>query len=172
MPLIRDFYTWKLVKEKNFMGFKKDLFEIKLLFCKKVHTNSILVCFCSILYYKDLAVHIKRFIREKNLLKAKSMIDHHEKYYFMKNFSGKLTQIVVKSDLDQVNLDEASSSERPPKKTYKKCIVNKWHVFVKLSMNKELIQYRHHNIRSRKATSVENESQFKRILNLSMTILD
>jgi hypothetical protein len=140
-----------------------------------VHTNSILVCFCSILYYKDLAVHIKRFILERNLLKAKAMIDHQEKYYFMRNFSGKLTNIVVKPDLDQVKVDETRSSdanERPHQKTYKKCIVNKWHVFVKLSMNKELIQYKHHNIRSRKATSVETDSLFKRILNLTMTILD
>ena len=54
----------------------------------------------------------------------------------------------------------------------KKCIVNKWHVFVKLSMNKELIQFRHHNIKSRKAASVETESPFRRILNLAFTILD
>ena len=137
-----------------------------------MHTNSILVCFCSILYYKDLAVHIKRFVLERNQLKARASVDHKEKYYFMRNFSGKLTNIPVKPDLDQVREDEASSREGVDQKTYKKCIVNKWHVFVKLSMNKELIQFRHHNIKSRKATSVETESLFKRIVNLTMTILD
>jgi hypothetical protein len=137
-----------------------------------VHTNSILVCFCSILYYKDLAVHIKRFVLERSQLKARALIDNHEKHYFMRNFSGKLTQIPLKPDLGQVKEDEASSSVGMHQKTYKKCIVNKWHVFVKLSMNKELIQFRHHNIKSRKAASVETESLFKRIANLAMTILD
>ncbi len=137
-----------------------------------MHTNSILVCFCSILYYKDLAVHIKRFVLERSQLKARALIDHHEKYYFMRNFSGKLTQIPVKPDLGQVKEDEAStSSEGMHQKTYKKSIVNKWHVFVKLSMNKGLIQFRHHNIKSRKAASVETESLFKRIVNLAFTIL-
>ena len=117
-------------------------------------------------------MHIKRFVLERNQLKARASVDHKEKYYFMRNFSGKLTNIPVKPDLDQVREDEASSREGLDQKTYKKCIVNKWHVFVKLSMNKELIQYRHHNIKRRKATSVETESLLKRIVNFAMTILD
>ena len=111
-----------------------------------MHTNPILVTFCSILYYKDLGIHIKLYKIEKKLLRADSV----ENFFFMKKFSGKLPNETHK------NQDENSTT-----KTYKKHIINRWHVLVKLSLNKELIQFRRHNLR--REINYEDVSLFKQI---------
>jgi hypothetical protein len=110
-----------------------------------VHTNPILVSFCSILYYKDLGVHIKLYKKEKNLLK----VDSVERFFFMKKFSGKLSNETQKNQ------------ENKTTKIYKKHIINRWHVLVKLSLNKELIQFRRHNLR--REINYEHLSTFKQI---------
>ena len=110
-----------------------------------MHTNPILVTFCSILYYKDLGVHIKLYKIERNLLR----VDSVEKFFFMKTFSGKLPNETHKNQ------------ENKTTKTYKKHIVNRWHVLVKLSLNKELIQFRRHNLR--REINYEDVSIYKQI---------
>ena len=82
--------------------------------------------------------------------------DMDEKYFFMRKFTGKLSMQLRNGDSFK-----QTASHLLQLKTYKKRIVNKWHVFVKLSMNKELIQFRHHNIR--KKIDPENRSIFAQI---------
>ncbi len=102
-----------------------------------MHTNSILICFCSILYYKDLAEHIRRYRIEKSYILSKNYpiaFNFEQVSFFIKEFTGKL------SDDNKIIKEEDT-------KIYNKKILNKWHLFVRLSLNQELIQYRSHNIK-------------------------
>jgi len=109
-----------------------------------VHTNPILICFCSILYYRDLGEHIRRYRIEKQIVKAKETNNlDDEVYYLIKKFGGKLV-------INDSFLKEKSSDDRIlRKKIYNQLIVNRWHVLLRLSLNKELIPYRQHNIRKK-----------------------
>ena len=126
----------------------------------KVHTNPILICFCSILYYRDLAEHIRRYKMEKEVVKSmqkvKNSSNDDEIYLFLKKFGGKLNKEISKefSDGNTKTIKENT-------KTYRKTIVNRWHVLYRLSLNKELIPYRGHNIK--KKLKKESLSIFTRI---------
>jgi len=117
-----------------------------------VHTNPILICFCSILYYQDLAEHIRRYRMEKKIIKAIEKNNLNEEiHYSLKKFSGKL-------------LNEPEKSDEGPilkKKIYKQLVLNRWHVLLRLTLNKELIVYRRHNIR--KKTKIYPISIFARV---------
>ena len=114
-----------------------------------MHTNPILICFCSILYYRDLAVHIERYKIEKKIIMAMNKtktISDEDIYFFLKKFGGrfaKYQETVGETPADSAQIELSS------KKHYKKYIVNKWHVMLRLTLNQELIQYRRHNIRKK-----------------------
>ena len=117
----------------------------------KVHTNPILICFCSILYYRDLAEHIHRFKNEKKILAISMMnkeninqntLDEAEIYFFINKLGGQHAK-------DSLNRSEPEFSSSRTKKQYKKYLVNKWHVMLRLTRNKELIQYRRHHIKEK-----------------------
>jgi hypothetical protein len=56
-----------------------------------VHTNPILICFCSILYYRELAEQIRRYRIEKEIVKRMdSTSSDGEIYFSLKEFTGKL----------------------------------------------------------------------------------
>ena len=112
-----------------------------------MHTNPILICFCSILYYRNLAEHIRRYKIEKELVKALETKNANKEIYFkLKTFSG----------YPLLN-DPSSNEEKWTTKTcYSQHVKNRWHLIIRLSLNKELIQYRRHNLN----TKNENESLF------------
>jgi len=104
-----------------------------------VHTNSILICFCSILYYRDLAEHIRRYKIEKEIVKALDAKNSPNKmlHYALRKFRGKLT--------NETFLKEKYAQ----KKTYNHLVLNRWHIMLRLHLNKELIQYRRHNLKTK-----------------------
>lgn len=98
-----------------------------------MHTNPILISFCSILYYKNLRNHIEKYKLERKLILSR--INISDEYDFrIKKFIGKLVPTGV-------------SDSKILKKKYNKHIVNKWHVIFMLHSNKSLIKYRAHNIK-------------------------
>ena len=129
-----------------------------------MHTNPILICFCSILYYKDLAEHVKNHNKEKKYLIAITKhTDGNEsdkkKYYFMKKFGNKMAR---QQDLNETeDMNKTNDTQMSKKKVYNKTIVNKWHLLIRLNLNKELIQFRKNNIR--KKTKKKSESMLKKI---------
>ena len=122
-----------------------------------MHTNPILICFCSILYYRDLAEHIKNFNKEKKRLMANTRQDK-ENVYFLKKFGNKMARRVTLDTIEKQNTNENMSLKN---KIYNKTYVNKWHLLIRLCLNKELIQFRKHNIK-RKAKK-ESESMFTKL---------
>jgi putative lipase involved disintegration of autophagic bodies len=80
-----------------------------------MHTNPVIISFCSILYYARL--------REYMRLKHNRIISK---------------EIVKRSEL-------LFGKER---KIYKKNVVNRWLLYWRLSVNKELIQYRKQNVKA------------------------
>ena len=79
----------------------------------------------------------------------------------------------------KVNKEKEAAEKKtrqPKKRVHKMCIVNRWHLFLRLSMNKELINYRKQSIEKEKIKkefkikSFNNKlvfdfSKFKKILN-------
>ena len=128
----------------------------------KVHTNPILLCFISILYYKNLDEHIQMYRFEKyhmnneidddeflNLKKFKGRLAHH---HHSIGFKGTIADddVIKKSAKSLPNShkhDEMLTELKENKKVTNKMIVNRWHVFLILSQNMALIQYRKHNIK-------------------------
>jgi hypothetical protein len=114
-----------------------------------VHTNPILICFCSILYYRELAEQIRRYRIEKEIVKRMdSTSSDGEIYFSLKEFTGKLRNEPLKG--------RSSTNDQLKIKVYKKHILNRWHLFVRLTLNKELIAYRGHNLK--KIEIIEHES--------------
>ena len=97
-----------------------------------MHTNPILLSFCSLLYYRNLQDHIRNYIIEKKSVEDKFNLSD-EFIFRIDKFTGRV---------------EISAIERETKtrKNYKKNVVNKWHVMLMLQRNKTLIKYRAHNI--------------------------
>ena len=88
-----------------------------------MHSNPVLITFCSVLYYHDL---------NEQIYKRK-----HEK---LENMSINVKQ--YKENRTKYSMINLSST----KKTYKRVPYNKWHLYLRLWLNKELIQYRKHNL--------------------------
>ena len=105
-----------------------------------MHTNPILITFCSILYYKNLRNHIDNFKLERQFIKNNYNYNQNEFSLRVKKFDGKSS--LIKSNND--NNDQSSF-----KKKYNQFIVNKWHVLIFIHNNKSLIRYRAHNIRKK-----------------------
>lgn len=107
------------------------------------HTNPVLICFCSILYYRDLSEHLRRYRNEKRRILETEEIDYRM-IFKLKKFNGYL----------------------PPdtnrKQIYSKKNLNKWHLLLRLSLNKELIDYRGTQIALKKALH-----QWKRVATIT-----
>ena len=100
-----------------------------------MHTNPVLNTFLSLLYYKSLSEHIRRYKIEKIIFGDEEDEDHFLK---VKKFRGKLSLIGP--------ADPNIMSKVFTAKLYKKRIVNKWHLLFFLSRNPRLIYYRKHFI--------------------------
>ena len=102
-----------------------------------MHTNPILITFCSILYYKNLRNHIDNYKIEREFITDNYNFDKNKYSLRVKKFDGKSSSI-ISNTINQSN-----------KKQYNKYIVNKWHVLVFIHNNKSLLRYRAHNIRNK-----------------------
>ena len=128
---------------------------ISIVFKLKVHTNPILLCFISILYYKHLDEHIYMYRLEKCHMMDKL---ENDEYISLKKFNGRL----------------ASIDQQRNEKNYNKTIVNRWNVALTLHYNKCLIKYRKHNIKQTKENfkvlscfqSVRNKSNLNECVTL------
>ena len=97
-----------------------------------MHTNPVLLSFCSLLYYKNLQIQIKNYKKERRNIEEK--INMNNKFSFrIKKFTGRV-------------LDSAAENEALLKRKYKKNILNKWHLLLMLHRNKSLIKYRSSNL--------------------------
>jgi hypothetical protein len=96
-----------------------------------MHTNPVLNTFLSLLYYKSLSEHLRRYKIEKVLFGDE---EDEDNYLKIKKFRGKLSAI---GPSDPNIISKVFTS-----KLYKKRIVNKWHLLVFLSKNPSLIKYR------------------------------
>ena len=119
----------------------------------QVHTNPIILTFCSILYYKDLDEHVhryktervfaERFIGEDELIKMTPFTGRVADKFFLgdKSRPGSGSKPVSLATATDLHLNML-----PAIKKYKKSVLNKWHVIVMLNRNKALIRYRKHHL--------------------------
>ena len=102
-----------------------------------MHTNPIIICFCSVLYYKHLAEHIRRYkIQKRDLNLDENESD--ELFVKLTKFNGRLS---ISEAAEQIPLSNMYMS-LDNKRIYNKKIVNRWHLFLRLNLNKELMVYR------------------------------
>lgn len=110
-----------------------------------MHTNPVLLSFCSLLYYKNLRKHISAYKLERK--KVEKTVNLNDEFQFrIKKFTGRIDQITETTEEATSSFPEYSSNN----KTYRKRVVNKWHVMLMLQMNKSLIKYRKHNLIKKK----------------------
>lgn len=81
-----------------------------------------MICFCSILYYKNLSNHISHFKIEKRRIQTNLTRD---KVCRIADFTGR-----------------AINDRLANKKIYNTKILNKWHLLIMLDRNKSIIRYR------------------------------
>ena len=120
MPRIAyGFFGRLLEKEDNayrtYMGY---------LYIEAAHTNPIMVTFCSLLTYHGLSEHVRNIVLKR--------IDVNVKFHRSSNFLNQVTN----------DLQPNHVLGRKRRKTYKKYIVNRWHVFLFLTKNPVLLMYR------------------------------
>ena len=65
-----------------------------------------------------------------------------EIYYMIRKFGG--------TSIRETILMKKSSQSKQINKKYNQLVVNRWHVLIRLNINKELIPYRRHNIKKKK----------------------
>jgi hypothetical protein len=87
-----------------------------------VHSNPVLITFCSILYYDEL----------------------NEKIY--KQRLKKIEFINLNNQNEIVLIENNMLSLSYTKNLQKRVSFNRWHLYLRLWLNKELIQYRKHNL--------------------------
>ena len=108
-----------------------------------------MLCFCSLLYYKGLSEQIRRF----NIQKKQIMIDESLQVG---------TSIKIKDFVGRLSISEPSdvlshlSEKYKGKKSYKKLIVNRWHLYLMMEKNKQLIYYRKYRYAEKKKKEKEN----------------
>ena len=107
------------------------------LFFVLVHTNPIIICFCSVLYYKHLAEHIRRYKIQKRDLNLNEN-ESDELFVKLTKFNGRLSISEAAEQIPLSNMYMSLDSRR----IYNKKIVNRWHLFLRLNLNKELMAYR------------------------------
>ena len=77
----------------------------------------------------------------------------------MKKFGNKMARQQELNEAEDMNRTNETPISK--KKVYNKTIVNKWHLLIRLNLNKELIQFRKNNIR--KKTKKKSESMLEKI---------
>lgn len=88
-----------------------------------MHTNPILLSFCSILYYKNLREHIRQFKLERR--KIENNINLNDGFSFrIKKFTGRNNKVASASAAAGVAAVAAVDEHKPHKK-YNKHIVNR-----------------------------------------------
>ena len=107
-----------------------------------MHTNPIILTFCSILYYRDLGEHIRRHFKEKNKI-SKRILDNESYSVHMRSFTGILTEEIIKPG-------DIKIKNKKSQKSYNKTILNKWYLLLMLHYNKQLIRYRKSHIKKKK----------------------
>jgi hypothetical protein len=128
-----------------------------------VHTNPIILTFCSLLYYKELTEHLRRYKIEKAF--AEKFIDKDEEIK-MATFKGRVPPVFHVED----GSNKRAVSARPsfyevqmnllgPVKKYNKFIVNKWHVLVMLERNKALVRFRKHFVEKNENEDHDDKSK-------------
>ena len=107
-----------------------------------MHSNPIIITFCSLLYYKDLDQHVRIHRIEKMLI---PFDDSLKKYYIIRPAK------FIQKPLDQYEIHPILTklNYSPKKLNYNKTIVNRWHLYVRLSVNIELTIYRKNKIRNK-----------------------
>lgn len=103
-----------------------------------MHTNPIIICFCSILYYKDLAEHVRRYRLERKAATGDGLASHRVNFELNK-FKGRLST--------------GQAQYCKVRKEYKKIVLIRWHLFLRLHLNKELIKLRKHYVNKKKKHS-------------------
>ena len=101
-------------------------------FSIKVHTNPILITFCSILYYEDLNEYLHRFQVERRGLMSSEPAIRADEIVEMKSFGRR----------------RLSVHDEPRK--YRRLVLNRWHLWLRLSLNKEIIYMRQNNLRKKR----------------------
>ena len=95
-----------------------------------MHSNPIIVTFCSLLYYEDLSDHIRNHRMERIV---KPLDKSLEEFYILRpsNFDSK--------PLNEFKMHPLiENSGYQPKRNYNRKILNRWHLFLRLSLNIEL----------------------------------
>jgi hypothetical protein len=109
-----------------------------------VHTNPVLIAFCSLLYYKNLRDHVHNYRIERKCIE--NGINMNDEFRIkIVEFTGK--PIAIQQDTKH--------------KAYKKFIVNRWCVILMLHYNKSLIKYRKHHLK--KIEQIEKSSFLQKI---------
>lgn len=115
-----------------------------------MHTNPIIICFCSILYYKDLSEHLRRYRKQRRMLASNREFAGDVKV-LMNEFTGRLSEDDVGLAATHPNgggtsnggfEDSISARKQLIRREYKTQVVIRWHLFAIMSMNKDLIKYR------------------------------
>jgi len=110
-----------------------------------VHTNPILITFCSILYYKDLDEYLHRFRTERRTLMKTDASFLADELVVMKNFGGRRLSL------------------RDETKKYNRLVVNRWHLWLRLSLNREITYMRRNNLKCKREDSRTSVSLIARI---------
>jgi hypothetical protein len=82
------------------------------------------------LYYKDLSEHIRRFRAERE--RIFNDVDAHRVHVGLGKFNGRLSPNELKPVVVVV----------VNRKLYKKNVLNRWHLLLRLAVNPELLKYR------------------------------
>lgn len=116
-----------------------------------MHTNPIIICFCSILYYKDLSEHLRRYRKQRRMLASNGEFAGADVKVQMNEFTGRLCEDDFGLAAAHPNGggasnggfdDSISARKQLIRREYKTQVVIRWHLFAIMSMNKDLIKYR------------------------------
>jgi hypothetical protein len=118
-----------------------------------MHTNPIIICFCSILYYKDLSEHLLRYKKQRKALMGE--IDGGA-FMHLNKFTGRLS-------FGDTSIAEENSKRQLVMRVYDKRVIMRWHLYLRMTLNKEIIKYRKWNFI--KKTKKPKEGIFQKIKN-------
>ena len=118
-----------------------------------MHSNPILLTFCTLLCYKDLHEHMRRYRIEKLLMPLQEPLKNE---YTLMPIAFK-SKPSPESYLRHPFLENKSSLVTF-RKVYTRKVINRWHLFIRLSLNLELTGFRNHRIKD-KTTSQEKKKE-------------
>ena len=99
-----------------------------------MHTNPVLITFLSLLYYKNLDEHVRRFQIEKKIFKEQ---EDDKNMLKMRTFIGRLS---ISGPPDPIQM----LHNKYIHKSYNIRVLIRWHLLLLLSKNKQLIYFRKH----------------------------